>query len=148
MIREYKESDFSAIENIYNLSKADEFSGEDFKIVPTPLGEDKIMLEQFYSSKIYIYETAGIAGFIGVRENFISWLFVHPRCRGRGIGKKLVSFMLSALSGEVSLTVARSNLIAKKLYESLGFRVQRELTSSYQENSLVVCRMVAKAKSG
>jgi ribosomal protein S18 acetylase RimI-like enzyme len=148
MIREYKESDFPGIEKIYNLSKADEFSEESFNVVVTPLSEDKKMLDLFHSSNIYIYKAVGIAGFIGVKENYISWLFVHPSYRSQGIGKKLVSFILSASNGDVTLNVARSNFIAKNMYESLGFKVTKELTGNYQENPLIVCRMVAQAKNG
>lgn len=147
MIRDYKESDFSAIEEIYNVSKVDEFSAESFNVTVTPLSEDKKMFDLFHSSNIYVYEAFGVAGFIGVKENYISWLFVHPNYRSQGIGKKLVSFILSTLSGEVTLNVAKSNLVAKSLYESLGFKVAKELIGEYQENSIVVCNMVAKAKN-
>ncbi len=148
MIREYKESDFIVIENIYNLSRADEFSEENFNLVVTPLSQDKKMLDLLHSSKIYIYEATDIAGFVGVKENYISWLFVHPSYRGQSIGKKLVSHILSMLSGEVTLNVARSNFVAKNLYEKLGFKVAKEVTGNYQGNLITVCNMVAWAKNG
>lgn len=148
MIREYEESDFSAIEKIYNLSKADEFSEESFNVAVTPLSEDKKMLDLFHSSKIYIYEDTSITGFVGVKENYISWLFVHPNYRGQSIGKKLVSYILSTLNGEVTLNVARSNFVAKTLYENLGFKVAKEVTGNYQGNLVIVCNMVAWAENG
>ena len=148
MIREYRESDFPEIEKIYNLSKADEFSEERFNFSIIPLSEDKKMLDLLCSSKIYIYEDDEIAGFIGVKENYISWLFVHPNFRKQGIAKKLVSFILSTASGDVTLNVASSNLIAKTMYERLGFKITDEFTGNYQENPVVVCRMVAEAKNG
>ena len=148
MIREYCESDFEAVERIYNLSKSDEFSEESFNVKVTHLSEDEEMLVLFHSSKIYIYESIGIAGFIGVKGNYISWLFVHPKYRSQSIGKKLVSYVLSTLSGEVTLNVARSNIIAKKLYEKLGFEVTKEFTGKYQENFVVVCRMATVKKNG
>lgn len=148
MIREYKESDFLEIEKIYNSSKADEFSEESFNLVVTPLSEDKEMLDLLHSSKIYIYEATNMAGFVGFKGNYISWLFVRPSYRGQGIGKKLVSHILSMLSGEVTLNVVRSNFVAKNLYENLGFKVAKEVTANYQGNLIIVCNMVAWAKNG
>ena len=146
MIREYKDSDFPDIEKIYNLSKADEFNEEKFDVIVTPLSDDEGMLNLLHSSQVYIYEAGGIAGFIGVKGNYISWLFVHPSYRGQGIGKKLISHVLLTLSGDVSLNVARSNSVAKGLYESLGFKVVKELAGKYQEHPVIVCNMVAPKK--
>lgn len=146
MIREYEDSDFADIERIYNLSKADEFTKEKFDVIVTPLSDDEGMLELLNSSKVYIYEAGRIAGFIGVKKNYISWLFVDPSYRGQGIGKELMSHVLSTLSGDVSLNVARSNSVAKGLYENLGFKVVKEFTSKYQDYPVIVCNMVAPEK--
>ena len=147
MIRIYNESDFEYLETIYNLSKRDEFIGEDFNIIVTPLSQDQPMLDLFYASKIYIYHMDAITGFIGLKDNYISWLFVHPEFRGQGIGKKLLSHALSLLDGEVILNVVRSNLIAVSLYKSLGFSVAREFIGHYQNNPVVVWKMSRVAKN-
>jgi hypothetical protein len=76
MIRAYKHSDFLEIENIYNLSKRDEFVGESFDVAVTPLSKDQEMLDLFHTSNVSIYEKKGIVGFAGVKDNYISWLFV------------------------------------------------------------------------
>lgn len=144
MIRAYNKSDFDDIENIYNTSKIDEFKGEPFDITVTPLSKDKQMLDLFNTSEIYIYGEDKIAGFVGVKENYISWLFVHPNFRGQNVGKKLVSYALSTLNGEVTLSVAKSNIAAMSLYKSLGFSMIKEFTSKYQGNPLVVWKMGMK----
>ena len=141
MIRAYKNSDFTKIEAIYNLSKKDEFVGEDFDVLVIPLSEDQQMLDLFHGSSIFIYEKNGIVGFAGVKANYISWLFVHPDFRGQGIAKKLTLHILSTLNGEVTLSVASSNIIAITLYENLGFTVIEEFTGKYQGNPIVVCKM-------
>lgn len=142
MIREYRETDFSDIERIYNLSKIDEFIGEKFEVPIISLGEDSEMLNLFRASTIFVYEVRGIVGFVGVRGNSITWLFVCPEARGKGIGKKLVLYVMSILSGEVILKVARSNCVAKIMYERLGFKVAKEFTGKYNGNSIEVCQMV------
>jgi len=128
MIRAYRESDFLDIERIYNASKRDEFIGEKFDVTVVPLSEDQQMLQLLRESNIYVYEKDDIVGFAGAKENYISWLFVHPDFRRKSIGKKLVSHVLSELNGEVTLTVTRSNIAAINLYQNLGFEIDKEFT--------------------
>jgi len=148
MIRVYKESDFSDIESIYNASKRDEFAGEKFDVTVVPLSEDHQMLQLFRESKIYIYEKSDIVGFAGAKENYISWLFVHPDFRGMSIGKKLASHVLSELNGEVTLNVARSNISATNLYQNLGFKITKEFKGKYQGNPIAVLKMSRVVKNG
>jgi len=148
MIRKYKESDFLEIENIYNISKKDEFAGEIFDVTVVPLSEDQQMLQLLRESKIYVYEKSDIVGFAGVKENYISWLFVHPDFRGNNIGKKLISHVLSELNGEVTLNVARSNIAATNLYKNLGFEIVKEFTGKYKGNPIVALKMSRVAENG
>ncbi|HEY6529510.1 MAG TPA: N-acetyltransferase [Cellvibrionaceae bacterium] len=141
MIRVYKNSDFSEVEDIYNLPKKDEFFGNDFDVAITPLSQDQHMLHLFFESRIFVYESNGVVGFVGVKGNHISWLFVHPDFRGQGFAKKLVLSALSELKGEVTLNVASSNAIAISVYDSLGFEVIAEFSGKYQCNSVNVLRM-------
>lgn len=148
MIRAYRESDFSDIETIYNVSKKDEFLGEKFDVTVIPLSEDQEMLQLLGESKIYVYEKGHIVGFAGVKENYISWLFVHPEFRGKGIGGKLAAHILSETNGEVTLNVARSNASATSLYQNLGFEIAQEFIGKYQGNPVVVLKMSRKGKNG
>ena len=55
-------------------------------------------------------------------------VFVHPECRGKGVGRALVSAVLDhgrTLSGldKIQLTVSSTQPAARKVYLSLGFRV-------------------------
>jgi len=140
-IRNYKSEDFERLVEIYNLSKSDEFSGEASIFEVIPLTEDKQMLKLFEESKIFVYEKGSILGFAGHKENYISWLFVHPDHRGNKIGKLLISHILSNLRGVVALNVAHSNLAAKKLYQKLGFTVKKEFEGKYQDKPIIVNRM-------
>lgn len=51
MIRDYKESDFERISEIYDLSKPDEFSRELADFITTPLSGDEPMLAFFLNLK-------------------------------------------------------------------------------------------------
>lgn len=56
-------------------------------------------------------------------------------CRGKGLAKKLLAFVLEKAKTEhkkyVSLEVAESNTKAKKIYEGFGFRKRKVLTAYY-----------------
>lgn len=92
---------------------------------------------------------AAVAGYIGSQR--VDWeadvmnVAVHPDCRRRGIARKLVTALVSALAqnGVTSLTleVRQSNIPAIALYEQLGF-VQVGLRPNYyrnpRENALIM----------
>lgn len=59
---------------------------------------------------------------------YITGLYVSTTSRGQGIGKSLLTEMINIaknLNGveQINLTVVSTNLIAKKLYTNLGFKV-------------------------
>jgi len=140
-IRVYKSEDFESLVEIYNLSKPDEFSGEATQFEVIPLTEDTQMLKLFKESRIFVYEEGSILGFAGHKENYISWLFVHPDHRGKKIGQLLIIHILSNLSGVVTLNVSQSNVAAKKLYQDLGFTIKKEFEGQYQDKRVIVNRM-------
>ena len=141
MIRPYKGSDFEVLENLYNLSKADEFVGEGFDIQVIPLSKDQRVLDLFHSSEIFIYERDGIGGFVGIKGSSIVWLFVHPRYRGQTIGRELVLYVLRKLKGQVTLTVVGSNRVAVSLYKSVGFSILKESIGNHQGHTVIVYKM-------
>jgi len=141
MIRNYRASDFPAIETIFNISKKDEFLGEDFDVVAKPLGEDKQMLGLLNQSDLYVYKKDSVVGFSGTSENRITWLSVHPEYRRNNIARELVHYALSTLQGEVRLNVARSNKAATSLYMGLGFEIEKEFMGNYQNYPIIVWQM-------
>lgn len=72
-------------------------------------------------------EVVGYAGMwlIG-DEAHISTLAVHPSCRRRGLGRRLLSYLLEAAeergAREVTLEVREANSAARALYEQFGFK--------------------------
>lgn len=65
-------------------------------------------------------------------EFFLHKLFVHPLCRGMGIGSALMRAALAQATAPVLLTVDPANLPAVKLYESLGFAVRERVNGYYR----------------
>lgn len=142
LIRKYIEGDFSCLASIYDASRPDEFYAEegDFKFILW--AEDEYIMSILGESEIYVYEEGTILGFCGFTKNHIHWLFVDPLNRGRGVGSKLLSYVLSKLKGRATLTVWKSNERAKTLYKKHGFHVSKEFSVSFQERDILVNTMV------
>jgi putative acetyltransferase len=63
-----------------------------------------------------------ILGFLGVAEECIEMLFIHPLSRGVGIGKQLLKFAIEEL-GSTKVDVNEDNPEACIFYEHHGFEV-------------------------
>jgi ribosomal protein S18 acetylase RimI-like enzyme len=142
MIQEYKNRDFHQVEKIYNRSKLDEFYGELSEFSLVPLSEDNEMTTLFSESQIYVYGGEEILGFCGHKGNYISWLFVDPEHRGKGVAEALLLHILPILESTASLTVLKSNKRAISLYAKLGFEVEREFETKYQGIPVVANKLV------
>ncbi len=63
-----------------------------------------------------------ILGFLGVVEQNLEMLFIHPENRGMGIGKKLLDYAIIALQVE-KVDVNEQNEQALGFYRNQGFEV-------------------------
>ena len=82
----------------------------------------QLILEQYFDqlSLYCIKENSGITGFIGVDNEFLQMLFIHPSKRGTGLGKALIRYATSNLS-VTKVDVNEQNLQAVGFYHHLGF---------------------------
>jgi [ribosomal protein S18]-alanine N-acetyltransferase len=91
---------------------------------------------------------AGFCAFWKVIDQIhINNLAIHPRYRGRGLGRQLLARVLddaAALgAAHATLEVRRSNDAARRLYEGAGFRLAGVRTSYYTnpiEDALILSR--------
>jgi putative acetyltransferase len=67
-------------------------------------------------------ETGQVAGFVGVADGKVEMLFLHPDARGQGIGRRLLTYAITAL-GATSLDVNEQNEQAVGFYLHMGFEV-------------------------
>ncbi len=63
-----------------------------------------------------------ILGFLGVAENSIEMLFIHPTFRGQGIGSRLLQYALKE-QGAAKVDVNEDNPEALGFYQNQGFEV-------------------------
>ncbi len=147
-IRPFRDNDFPEVLDIYANSKLDElrFEIEGFDLIP--LEEDEARLAGLKESDIYVYEEGGVMGYGALCGSEIRALFVCPSVRGKGIGKSLLDFMLLNETGAVSLFVAKTNVPAKRLYNSFGFEITDEFETEYNGVSVWANKMVRSGING
>ena len=100
---------------------------------PTPRAWYEAELARPEVCKVFVIRTPehAVAGFAAfwkvVDEMHINNLAVHPACRQRGLGRRLLAGTLDAAYAmgvrRATLEVRRSNLAAQRLYAGAGFQV-------------------------
>ncbi len=140
-IRPATKTDLSAINAIYNQSKLDELANEPITFSLLPLEQDKKRLSQLLESNIYVYEDGKVLGYGALFKNEIRALFVHPDARRKSIGKQILTHLLTYTEDDVSLYVAKSNHLAKKLYQQCGFEIREEFETTYNNVSVLANKM-------
>ncbi len=141
-VRQFMESDFSAIKNIYKRSKLDELRFESQVFQLLPLESDAGRLAELKESDIYVYVVDSRVVAYGAHfKSEVRALFVHPDSRGLGIGRSLLEFLLSKIAGAASLYVAKTNVPAKRLYRAYGFFDVDEFETSYNGVSVYANKM-------
>ena len=132
-LRAFRETDWSAVCETYDLAKPDELAG----VVPPdrilPLAADAEMQRLFRESSVMVAECgAQIVGFAGNRGTLITLLFVRPSHRRSGVATGLLAELLAGLERPVTLNVAAGNAAARLLYERFGFQLMREFAGNFQ----------------
>jgi len=153
-IRLFKQADFQAINNIYNVSKLDELQLENTSFELLSLEQDQQRYAELMESDIYVYEHVyeqaygqvnkepTVLGYGALFGTEIRALFVLPQARRKSIGKTLLEFLLTKIDGTASLYVARSNTPAKTLYATYDFNVVEEFTTTYNTVPVVANKML------
>lgn len=141
-IRPYRDSDWPSVREIYDLAKPDELRGVVEASAIPPLEADPEMKLCFRESQILVMdESDRIVGFGGSRGTFITWLFVHPNHRRKGVAWALVRELLAQLDGTITLNVATTNEAACNLYKRMGFTVDREFVGNFNGLTCPVAKL-------
>lgn len=72
-------------------------------------------------------------GFMGFVEQHLEMLFIAPKERGKGLGKKLLQYGIEKYSIN-DLAVNEQNPLAKGFYEYMGFKVYKRTDKDEQGN--------------
>jgi ribosomal protein S18 acetylase RimI-like enzyme len=145
--RKAETSDFNAVKDLgylaFSTHKKD-LSDEGWQKMKSGLTDKDKQNKLFHSSRVFVAENeAGIVGaafFLpsGCKDGFyeadwcqLRMVSVHPRHRGKGIGRKLTELCIEEARErkEKKLALHTSEVMthARKLYESLGFKELKEI---------------------
>jgi putative acetyltransferase len=119
MLLPANETDYAAIMDVWELSvrATHHFLPEDY------LQHIKTRIPSFFPQvQLYVErdEEGQLTGFLGVADTKIEMLFIHPHCRGKGIGRRLTQFAIQQLKAR-EVDVNEQNEQAVGFYKRMGF---------------------------
>ena len=124
MIRKYNKKEIPALIEIWELAStlAHPFlDGAFTQMVKTEMKETYLP-----NSNTWVYEESNtVIGFISMKENEITGLFVHPNYHSKGIGTALINHINQFYKG-LEVEVFNENKIGKSFYKKYGFKVFKE----------------------
>lgn len=114
------------------LSDLDDVEEIERLCFPTPWSKEAFRIEimRNFCARYAVARLNGrVVGYIGmwlvIDEAHITNVAVHPDYRHRGIGEKLMRYMMKMAVdigiSRMTLEVRKSNIVAQKLYKKLGF---------------------------
>ena len=121
-IRNFQPADWDSICEIHDLARPDELKGSCDPRGFVPIREDPEIEHLITCQKIVAVDGDRVVGFIGVDQEYVGWLYIHPNYYRQGLGRRLLQAGLK-LTPEKAWTIALdNNLPALTLYQSEGFR--------------------------
>lgn len=126
IIRNYRLSDWDAIERIHDRSRQVELklAGLEDAFLPLKVAAEREGL--FDYPGIFVAEESGtVLGFAACTDEELAWLYIDPNHMRQGIGRKIIEFALHEFPMIRYIEVLVGNKPAKALYESVGFEVTR-----------------------
>ena len=121
IIRPYQPADWQSICQIHDLARPDELAGSCDPRAFVPIEEDKEVEHLKLCQKIVAVSNNRAAGFIGVDECYIGWLYIHPDFYRQGIGRELLKEGLKLIKEKAWTIALADNSPAVNLYQSEGF---------------------------
>ena len=120
-IRAYEPADWQFICHIHDLARPDELVGSCDPRAFVPIEEDQEVEHLKLCKKLVAVIEHKVAGFIGVDERYIGWLYIHPDFYRQGIGRKLLKGGLKLINEKAWTIALAGNSSAVHLYLSEGF---------------------------
>jgi len=121
LIRSYQPADWGSICQIHDLARPDELAGSCDSRAFIPIKEDKEVEHLKLCQKIVAISNDRVAGFIGVDERYIGWLYIHPDFYRKGLGRELLKEGLKLINERAWTIALAGNSPAINLYQSEGF---------------------------
>ena len=135
VIREYQTSDWPEICRIHDLARPIEVAAFIPKAEVLPM-ERVAAIDGFLDSQTWVacvdHAEGKVTGFVSIRLPELTWSYVDPSLRRRGIGRKLVNHVLPRLGADGFVLCAGENPQAVAFYQSLGFVISARFPGEAQ----------------
>ncbi len=144
-----------------SLSTIDAVAAIDAQCFPRPWRRSTYQSELSFGPARYVValdQDGTVCGFAGmwvvIDEAHVTKIAVDPRYRRRGVGRRLLSYLIELACAEgctrIYLEVAVSNIAAQNLYHALGF-VSKGIRAKYYadtgEDALVMDRILTPSSA-
>jgi len=123
-IRPYEPSDWPRLCEIHDPARQDELRAFGQPEAFLPL-EQAAGNEGLFESDLHVAEVDGLVeGFVGLKSDEVTWLYVSPARYREGIGRALLRHVLAVSGPERRIEVLEGNERALGLYLSEGFVIR------------------------
>ena len=137
IIRDYKQQDWSRIEEIHNSARKIELhlAGLDDAFVPL---EQAAVNEGLFDYTVCVaLINDNVVGFVAYSDDEIAWLYVAPDSMRQGVGKSLVMHVIeNTTQRPLGLEVLAGNNPTLHLYEAMGFETTETCSGVIPGNEL------------
>ena len=121
MIRRATPGDAAAVSGVFVAAR------DEMTYLPRIADEHRPLLGAWFIDRdeIWVAEDGRIVGFLGLKDDVVTHLYVEPRSQSRGIGSALLDHAKSLRSDRLELWVFQKNEGARRFYERHGFVLAR-----------------------
>lgn len=126
-LRPYQPKDWPRLCAIHDRARMDELraSGNTDAFLTLEQAADN---EGLFECSVFVAEDDDqVLGFVAVKDNELSWLYVDPAAYRRGIGRALVRHAIALCGGTMSVEVLLGNEPALQLYLAEGFKILKRV---------------------
>jgi ribosomal protein S18 acetylase RimI-like enzyme len=127
IIREYRDSDFPHLGKVHDEARRNELRLANLSdaFLPFYIAAER---ENFFDYDVFVAEMDNaVVGFAAITEDEIAWFYVDVDVQRRGVGRALMTYVLDKVSPDADIEVLVGNEPALKLYESFGFRIEKDV---------------------
>jgi ribosomal protein S18 acetylase RimI-like enzyme len=120
-VRPYRADDWDAVCSVHDRARLLELGS--LEGISSVRGMADVAEEdRFHEGATFVAEShLGTVGFVTVNGEEITWLYVDPDLRGRGIGRALTERVIPKIGRDGFLLCIAANRAARRFYEACGF---------------------------
>ncbi|GAA0796941.1 GNAT family N-acetyltransferase [Spirilliplanes yamanashiensis] len=128
-IRPYDAGDWDAIARIHDAARLDELRGSAAGVEAFLTLAQTAEGEGLFDGPLWVAEAGGeVAGFVGLEDDEVTWLYVDPGRYRQGIGRALLRHALTVTGPTTEVCVLDGNAAALALYLAEGFEITETRT--------------------